>query len=327
MVGARDTATNLGKVEEELQIAETVPRAIPPNARWLVETLRRLSPTMHRDSAKLAIPLLARLAIDDSVIKDVGFGLLIQQTLAALISSFPEKSSIDILQEISCTLYNAIKHEVLRCRLIEVTPARAHFFRRHLALAFALNKTPKYESSFENNALFSHVILFLKNCKIFQFRGNTDYSIVTAIVKVLDVAIDEGFAVPQIPSSDPSPPLTFTSSGKDEPQNPKDDFFKPKLLHKKPTDSLDYTFNESVDQLAEEVKILRDKIITNGATHISRLETRSALDRLLQRLQLAVRTRGPKHNDWYGTTHGVSIVKAISGTMNETDVGAQMEVD
>jgi hypothetical protein len=334
MVGARQGAINRSPVVSELQIAETPPRPISPNVRWLVELIRRVAKTLPRSTSEIAIELLVRLAIDNSVMEQVSLRLLIEQTISALISSFHESIAEETLQRISFQLFNSIQHEILRYRVIEalpIVPARAHYFRRHLALAFSLNKTPAYGSSFNNNALYSHVILFLKNSRALQFGPKTDYTLAMAIVMTVDVAIDNGFNVPSISTSGPSP--TMPSEDKGPVLKAKPDIFKMKAISKNTVETPDRAFNESVDQLSEVVKSLRDKILTTGATHISRLECRSSLERLSQRLDFAVRTREVKRKDWYGAANDVRtldshlVPKKSHPEMSQAGVGAHMDID
>lgn len=345
LIGARDVAINLGKVEEQLQITDSPPRSFSPNVRWLVELIHRLSPTLHKDTAKLAIQILARLSIDFSVAKDTQLRILIEQTLDRLINSFAEQASVSILQEIACTLFNSIKHPTLRSRLVESLPLssnRSHYFRRHVALAFALDKTPNYGSTFDNLALYSHMILFLENCKELKIRSSTDYTLVTAIIKLVDVAIDDGFARPTTiaaaatAAADGTSNTTSSGSETDAAQRKAANFFKPRKRISKPIISdAEKQFNHSIDKLVYTLEKIRDRIVTTGATHISRLEARSAIERLLQRLQFAVRTRAVERRDWYrnnGSGSGNDVMQGQlgeDGSVTTVDVrnSAIMDVD
>lgn len=294
-LGAKNAVLNSLPIVSEIQEPGKPTRSISPNIRWLVDTVKRLARSLLPSTVEKTIEILVRLSIDESVSQDVSLRILIAQTISDLLCTFDEAFAEQCLSRMICTLFNSVGHPIVRHKVIEglpVRPARAHHFRRRLAFEFALNRSlPSFEiDKFNNSALFSHVILHIRNHITPRIRKKPNFAEIMALVKVLDIAIDEGFHVPE-----KEIPLSTISLGVDDqaqPIDPKKDFFKPKHLLKK-VEKPDSAFNASVDQLAKEVKNLRDSIVTSGVSEISRLECRAAIERLVERIECCVRTREP----------------------------------
>jgi hypothetical protein len=185
------------------------------------------------------------------------------------------------LDRISNTLFDTIKSPILRHNLISSLPhtaPRTHLFRRRLALAFALDTPRHLNASMSNPALTAHVLLHLSNHPVYQMTNKSDYVVLGATIKTLDVGIDCGFS-----------DFSFL-------QEPETEDQETRQLRKKQGAE----FNTGIDMMVSQVKTITSRIVAGGAKHMVRLEAKAAAERLAQRLEFAVRTTEKKRKDWYG---------------------------
>jgi hypothetical protein len=254
---------------------------IPPNIRWVVDLLRRIAPSLSDETTEFAIQLLIRTSFDGAVLASGHLRVHIEQALLALISSLSERDADNILHRISSTLFETVNSPVLRWRLVSSLPfttRRTHLFRRRLALAFALNHPRHLEAKMSNEAMTAHAVLHLKTASVYKINQDTDYHVIAALLKNLDIGIDCGFS-----------DLAFLSRG--SPPTPGAESVSAKELEIK--------FNSDIDMLAAAFRDVESGIVAGGASHISRLEVKGTAQRAADRLHLAVRTRPAQAKDWY----------------------------
>ena len=166
-------------------------------------------------------------------------------------------------------ILNFVDNPVLRLQLLRCIPAhspRVHYFRRQLALGFIFGAKilSKSEDPFKTFMLARNKL----REEQFDVNDDTNYVEITALISVLDIAIDNGVS--------------------------KSSFENP--IEEK-------AFNREVDALARVVKGILSRIVDTGASFISRTEAKEALDSVYNRLLYGVRTKEkPKPQIFLGTS-------------------------
>jgi len=277
LAGAKPVGTNLLPVVPEYRLPDAAERGIHFNIQWIIELVRRLAPSMNPGTAECGMELLIRVGMDDTIRRNIDLRLRIEAALSALITSFSPSTSRIHLDRISTKLFNSIKHPSMRHLAIQALPAhpvQAHHFRRRLALAFVLDTTRFLQTPFCSDSLNSHVFLCLQS-RAFTITPETDYACLSSNLRLLDVAIDEGFGT--LPPRTAHP--TFRKAAKTK-------------------------FNQQIDMLAKTITHLQSTIVSNGANHLSRLVARNAAEMVSTRLKLCVRTEPPPPKDHFAVDDG-----------------------
>jgi hypothetical protein len=254
---------------------------ISPNVRWVVDLLGRIAPSLSDDTKEFAIQLLIRTSFDGAVLASGHLRVQIEQALLALISSLSERDADNILHRISSTLFQTVNSPILRWRLVTSIPFtthRTHLFRRRLAFAFALDNPRHLEATMSNEAMTAHAVLHLKSASVYKITQDTDYHVIAALLKTLDIGIDCGFSdLAFLPRGSPATLGVESVAAKE----------------------LESNFNSHVDMLTTAFRDVESGIVAGGASHISRLEVKGTAQRAADRLHLAVRTRPAQAKDWY----------------------------
>jgi hypothetical protein len=241
----------------------------------------------------------------------------IAAAVAALLAGLPAGLLPRLLPQTALPLFRSVAHPVLRAALLAALPTRppaAHRLRRRLALAWTLDserwlrdlgggpaafdcRPGGAEKLKVGQALTARVAHRLETSDAWRIRHGlgplgdggddgsareTDYLSLTALARILDIAIDDGFILPaETAAKPPAPKKGVLPSKKEE---------DPYSLH--------------VAALADLMRSTAAKIVTNGASHISRLDAKSTLERIEQRLRHALQRQDSRSKDWYVRNDG-----------------------
>ena len=96
--------------------------------------------------------------------------------------------------EISRTIIKTFEDPKCQIRLLKslpVTSPRTHLFRRRVALAFIFKKNSYLTKSYDKLVNVIDFSVLLQDPK-FKIRHNTDYTLLKALIELLDMAIDDG---------------------------------------------------------------------------------------------------------------------------------------
>jgi hypothetical protein len=268
-LGARVLAIDASTIVPEKRLISSSTRQIHPNVRWLLELLKRLAATVNPGTAEFALHTLTLLVTDHTVLHTASLSIALSEAIACLITHLPKDPLEPVINGVQDAIFNHIKDPILRYNIIRglpITPARAHLFRRRLALAFTLDTTRHAvsPSPLENPALTAHVLLALSESDNFMiYRGrDMDYAALAARIRILDAAIDSGF-------------ISLQSS---------------RTIH-----------DSAIDELEKAVRSLTNQIVTSGSSAFSKIDARDAGERLAQRLECAVRLKAkPPKNHYEG---------------------------
>src|SRR4051794_39622417 len=154
----------------------------------------------------------------------------------------------------SLKILNFVDSPVLQLQLLQCIPVHSpqlHWFRRQLAIGFIFGA--KYLSRSEDPfEIFTLACNKLRE-ELFDVNDDSNYVEITALISILDIAIDNGAS---------------------------------RTSFKSPTE--EKAFNRQVDSLARVIKGILSRIIDTGASFISRTETKEALDGVYNRLLYGV---------------------------------------
>jgi hypothetical protein len=223
--------------------------------------------------AEFALHALILLTTDHTIINMGALLFCLSNTISSIIINLPKDPSEPYLNRTITTIFNRVKDPVLRSNILRglpLHPPRAHLFRRRLALTFALDSTKHTlaPSSLANPALTAHIVLAISESDAYAITSKTDMDFVAlaARISTLDTAIDSGFVS------------------------------RPTSISAEQTQAHDL----AIDELTTAVRSLLDNIVPGGgASLISRLEARSAAERLSQRIELAARITSKGPRNWY----------------------------
>ena len=177
-----------------------------------------------------------------------------------------------------------IDHPVLIDRLLHDLPIshrRLARYRRELASAYVSGSGLLGIPHLSSPEWWSTLQKVLRSSGHYSIHEKTDYVLIRARISVLDVAIGAGystFAFLSAESESLQSHVPEATIGSDSEQS----------------------FNSSVDGLTTYLRTMLSNIRDAGAAHMRRTECKSAIDRLVVRLEYAVRTRPRPKKDVFG---------------------------
>jgi hypothetical protein len=231
---------------------------------------------------------LVRAVFDQSVLSDASVHERVESCFSTLLDIYSETDNVSwFTGVIAGLIYNAIDSPTLRLQLVNALPAatpNTHLFRRKLALAFILDKERHLNAELTNPALTARMLLLFQKGGTLRPTATTDYQDLRARLSLLDIALDIGFS-----------DFDFLET-------------RDKAAEKQ--------FNESIDRLAATVRETAARIIDAGAAHMARTEAKVVAERLVQRLEFAVRTREKPVKDWFGEVEREGKKEFMKGWVN-----------
>ena len=280
-------ADALANTEEVLRLhrnegVETTAGSAPPGLRHVVRAVQAVCENAGHNNVPDKIFLeLALASIDTHVSRDFELKAQVQDSMAAIIESPPPSG----MSKIACTMMRGTTNLSipLRCRIIANLPAfseRCHKLRRTLALYFISSiSIPGTDDAMrwpDFSEWASLILERLQHAPEWSISEATNYIHLNALIPILNIAIDAGFSISPTTSSS-------TKSQSTKPQS---------LLAQKPTQSSEEkAFNAQIDSLTDTLRHLSARIRDAGTSHLRRTEAKSALERVVVRLEHCVRTR------------------------------------
>jgi hypothetical protein len=262
-----------------------------------------------------AFYILCHTILDDRVSTDPDVLQSIQDALEALVCHFVDNQKLAqgvgspqpqdeiqslIASQLSDVLPRLLAHitnPVLQRTLIYAMPAQSPltaYLRRHMALSFALYPSV-VDVPLSDPRVPAIIHTHLQTSPTFFVSKLTDYTFLAARMTLLDVAIGPGLlSVPYRPLLSPAPSPAGSS---------------PVVVPIPAVDDVK-EFNETVDGLAQHIKILGNSIVEAGAvTDLTILDAKDCVERLCSRLEHAVRIGGKKMHNVFGSDDNVKQLK------------------
>ncbi|KAM0712407.1 hypothetical protein Q7P37_011503 [Cladosporium fusiforme] len=255
----------------------------PPNIKYALKAMAALAPEVSPVHQACALAELVLFNNDDDVRSDIAMQLHIEQAMNGILESNDENSLQTVFQETTRQIMHAstISRHILS-RAVATLPAttlRLHSLRRRLALHILLEAPLDETINTSSSSTGARLLTKLKTHPSFHISESTDYVALHSLIDLLDIAIDAGFST-----------FTFLLAQNQpteiKPQ-PKNLFTTAQAPQAKEVAS----FNAQTDALTTQLRLMGSKIRDAGTSHLKRTEAKSALERLVVRLECAVRTR------------------------------------
>nr|OQO25574.1 hypothetical protein B0A51_07538 [Rachicladosporium sp. CCFEE 5018] len=288
---------SLASLGADFRSQETAASGFPANLKNLLLAItvvtRSRACDPERDVAELAS--LVMLNNDEHVRSDLDLQIVVENTMQALLLSIGDSTRPTLSQQdptlghdVWTPLRRAVidesklsRHMLARAiSSLPATTAELHFLRRSLALQVLLGAAADEIISHVSPDTGVRLLVRLKRAPEFAISERTDYALLLSLTSLLDIAIDAGFsdfaflspAQVQTPIASASSNSLFSTTSK-------------------PSSPAEQAFNAKVDAFAAQVTQMKSRIRDAGTSHLKRTEAKSALERLVVRLEYAVRTR------------------------------------
>lgn len=322
----KSAVSSIGDIVQPIEHPiQSSPRKPSPQLLRVIHIMDLLSVSMPIHTKILSFLILTQVAIDDELMQDMELRRLHHKALTSILSSIDEQANFasndaqddlqdpatnilenrdNILRSLCLSLYNKLDHTALQDHLISNLPcstSRTHDFRRRLALAYFLHtnlpcrqETASLNSDWALQALPTMIVTELETDSDLQITETTDFSILTSRIQLLDAAIDCGFSpifpLPQSAPTQPRPPgaidLTTLFPNKTIPIN---------AVTGTDIKAARQDHNASIDLLLRPLRRLSAKIVdTSAMGNMAKTDAKEAVERLVKRLEYAVRVGGKK---------------------------------
>jgi hypothetical protein len=257
--------------------------SLPPNLRHALTTMAVLAPHIGPVNRACTLAELILLNNDENVRSDIEMQLHIERAMYSILESRASAADREIVfRETTRQILHAssISRHLLS-RAIASLPATAlplHQLRRRLALHILLDGPIDEDIDVTSQSVGVRLLLRLKKHASFHISESTDYTTLHSLVDLLDIAIDVGFS-----------DFAFLS-----PENQTQYKAAPKSLFGHATTAsspAEVSFNTQIDDIVAHLRFMGSKIRDAGTSHLKRTEAKSALERLIVRLEASVRTK------------------------------------
>jgi len=297
----------------------------PPGLEHMVQVIQYCAPPAGEEHIGNALVELAMANVDEQVMRDTALRFRIQDSIEALASSLS-----DVHPDIRELVQGRVIHDLLRkhslsrlvqAQLVTALPASSphiHYLRRMLAVHCVTagsfmdellmadgNPTPLTSDKWTSRLLEA-----LQSNPDFAISESTDYVLLAALADVLDIAIDAGFR------ADPN----FTQA--DLPAN--NSTTGPPFVKPTAPPQAEQAFNADIDALTARLRLTASRIKDVGAAHLRRTEAKSALERVVVRLEHTVRTRPKPRKGVFGeAVGGEGQRRFLEGFVRKVDDGGK----
>jgi hypothetical protein len=262
--------------------------AFPGNLDITLRMMASIAPRATPIDLACALAELILLNNDENVRSNIKLQTLIERTMRIILKS---STTEDEYQTVSRETTRQILHASsisrhLLCRAIATLPAtslRQQQIRRKLALHILLDAPPDEEIDPTSPSTGVRLLLKIKKHPSFHISESTDYTTLHSLADLLDIAIDAGFS-----------DFTFLSTQEEEEAKPQPQSHQTHTLFSHattPQSAAELSFNAQIDSLVAQLRLTCSKIRDAGTSHLKRTEAKSTLERLVVRLECAVRTK------------------------------------
>jgi hypothetical protein len=295
--------TNLGAASEATIVTakvNTVYKVSAPYAHrsWgnlisVIKLLGRLGKSMQLAAKTCSICMLLRMSMDKLMCENIEIFDTLQKSISRLCSEIEDEQewtrcvnptlhlapntplTNPQCSEICTVLFNSVEESTLRLQMVQVISSespRTHDLRRRLAMCFYFNNVV-YAEKYSYQLMDMDTFITRLHDPVFDTNPRTDYRELTALILLLDIALDDGR----------SAALDLTDAKVEE------------------------EFNKDIDALSLAIKDIFNGIGNPGAAFISRIEAKEVLELVSQRIIDTVRTKRPKKHTWFDDDMGKKV--------------------
>jgi hypothetical protein len=259
--------------------------SLPSNLKYALMVTAALAPHIAPVSQACALAELILLNNDEHVREAAELQIHIERAMCSILESHGSDEDLQTVyrETIRQILHASSISRHILSRAIASIPATIlplHQLRRKLSLHILLDASIDEDIDTTSPTTGLRLLQRSKKHPSFQISETTDYVTFHSLIDLVDIAIDVGFS-----------DFAFLSQ-------------ESQLHHKAapPTKSLfghvatsqsaaETAFNASIDDLVSHLRSMGSKIRDAGTSHLKRTEAKSALERLVVRLEAAVRTK------------------------------------
>ena len=286
------------------------PAALPRGIKYSIETMTHLNIAAGGFSAAQEVFALSLLNVDENVRQDANLQAVIADSICHLADA---SASGDVDERMflylqtcfwgdnGCVTSRAISQQLL-CRIIAALPANTTAsceLRRQLALRLIIDT--KIDEAPKASPDWTKAILkCLKTAPAFSISETTNYALLNSLIEVLDFAIGAGFSDFEFHGPACTVQPSETPSG----------IFATKQTRMPPEEA---AFNAQIDALASQLRLMSSSIRDAGTSHLKRTEAKSAIERLVVRLEFSVRTKPRPRKNIFGGRFGGESKKMLNG--------------
>jgi len=257
--------------------------SLPPHLKHAITTIAVLAPRIGPVNQACTLAELILLNNDENVRSDVAMQLHIERAIYSILESHDSAEDREIVfRETTRQILHAssISRHLLS-RAIASLPATIlplHQLRRKLALHILLDGPIDEDIDVTSQSVGVRLLLRLKKHASFHISESTDYTTLHSLIDLLDIAIDVGFS-----------DFAFLSQeGRTQHKAAPKSLFGHATTTSSPAE---ISFNAQIDDIVAHLRYMASKIRDAGTSHLKRTEAKSALERLIVRLEASVRTK------------------------------------
>jgi len=271
-----------------------------------------LAPHIAPVDQACALAELILLNNDENIRSDVKMQLQIERAMHSILEANTSDEDVGIVfRETTRQILHASsisRHLLSRAvASLPVTTLPLHQLCRKLALHILLDSVVDEDIDVTSPSIGVRLLLRLKKHASFHISESTDYKTLHSLIDLLDIAIDVGFS-----------DFVFLSEDNHIQQKT-----APKSLfgHAATTSSpAETSFNVQIDDIVTHLRLMGSKIRDAGTSHLKRTEAKSALERLIVRLEAAVRTKPrPRKGVFDRVGPGAASAGALDGYLKRVE--------
>ncbi|KAK1820243.1 hypothetical protein LTR12_005395 [Friedmanniomyces endolithicus] len=281
---------------------------IAPGLQHVVRAMQYMIAGTSVQSIGQAVVDLAYANIDDYVRKNIDIQLTIQDSIEGLLEDLEPIKLDSIYDYVKNRLFPPSQRpNILLCRLVASLPAssiNAHYLRRRLALYCATESSSN--TPFTSPTWFRTLTKRLRIAPEYTISNSTNYALLHALISVLDLALDAGFSDFCFITPTTTPPILPSVTEPHRPSHPLFAFHNTSAASTKLPEE-ERAFNSHVDALVAQLKFMASRVRNSGAAHMTRMEAKEALERVIVRAEWGVRTRGRGRREVFGGSEGEEV--------------------
>ncbi|KAK6001066.1 hypothetical protein QM012_003149 [Aureobasidium pullulans] len=290
---------------------------MPLNPYWACVLLTRIATRLQVAERRNWLTPLMLLLVDPQLEQRLETRLALQNCIVNLLEADTAPSvQITTIEHVGQRIRAHIPNPILIQHLIGSLPSymsASHSFKRRLGLASFLKSNTYLNDNLDDLATMKALTLCLHENRAFKIRDNTDFQKLAARFDTLNIAIGAGFSRFEFRSE-----VTTTN---DSPAN------TGRTTCTLPVSEEESRFNLAVDGLVAELRTIAFNIRDSGATHMRRTECKTAIEKLMYRLEFAARTRPKPKKGIFGGAEGTSDMLRSFVAKREQDTAVDHGVD
>lgn len=258
---------------------------VPRSLKYTLKTMAVLAPHTSLVDQACALAELILLNNDENVRGNMDIQSSIEHSMHAILASNASDESLQAVYRETTrqTLHaSSISRHLLSRAIVSIpaTTSALQQLRRKLSLHILLDASIDEDIDVTSPSTGVRLLLRMKRHDSFSITETTNYTLLHSLIDLVDIAIDVGFS-----------DLSFLNQNdqtSDQNGLRAKSVFGHAITAQSPAEK---SFNAQIDDIVSHLRSMCSKIRDAGTSHLKRTEAKSALERLIVRLDYAVRTK------------------------------------